>query len=504
MRLVTAKQMKEIDELSVKVYGLTGEILMEAAGTLAAREIQLNYFPELSRGQVAVVCGPGNNGADGLVVARHLHSMGFRDLIVFTLASPSAQSDLFKLQLKRAELHGVRIQNIYRSMKKLEALRSATLVVDAIFGIGLNKSVQGDYSKLMETVNSMKVPKISLDIPSGLDADCGTVHGSAIRADLTLTFGLAKPGFFIGEGPSHVGKLRTLPIGFPFESLRGVATTHFLFNDRLARRYLPKRGDTDNKSDHGRLMVAAGSSGKWGAGILASHAAFRMGSGYVYWGSFQAPDDQIKSIPEVMTRALDDPEIWTENRIQAWVVGPGLGVNEQTRDLILKLKKSKVQKLVLDADALTVAVKYKLFPLPSTWVLTPHAGELSRIIGREPAEIEQDRFSAVLEGARVTGCHVLLKGYRSVLAYQDRCMVINSGNSSLAKAGTGDVLAGMIGSLMAQGLDSLQATATAAYIHGRLADDWLRRGLHRSTLLASDIQEDLPSLLSRIASSVVF
>ena len=504
MRLATSDQIREIDSLSVKVYGLSAEVLMEAAGTLAAREIQLSYFPELSRGETAVVCGPGNNGGDGLVVARHLHAMGFRDLTVFILAGSKKQSPMFKLQKKRAELQGLRLIDLSKNFKKIEAMKTATLIVDAIFGIGAERRMQGDYSKLIEKINSVKVPKVALDLPSGLSADRGIVLGAAVRADMTLTMGLPKPGFFVGEGPAHVGKLRTLSIGFPFELMRGIPTTHFLFNEKLAKRYLPKRRDTDSKADHGRLVVAAGSSGKWGAGVLACHAAFRMGTGYLYWSSNDSPANEIGAVPEAMIRDLDDPELWDPKRINAWVVGPGLGVSNKTRDLIIKLKKAKFPNVVLDADALTVAVKEKMFPLPESWVVTPHAGELSKIIGLDSMEIEADRFEAAKRGTAVTGCHVLLKGYRSILAYKGRCLVINSGNSSLAKAGTGDVLAGMIGALMAQGLDTVQATATAAYVHGRLADEWLRKGNDRNALMASDIYNDLPGLLSRVASSVVF
>ena len=504
MRLATSAQCKEVDELSVKVYGLTGDVLMEAAGTLAAREIQLNYFPELSAGHTSILCGPGNNGGDGLVVARHLHSMGFRDITVFLMAPAKSQTDQFKTQLKRCELQGIRITDCTRSMKKMEAIKSSKLVVDALLGIGLDGGLRGDFLSSVELVNSIKVPVISLDTPTGLDVDKGIVENIAVRSDLTLTFGLAKPGFFVADGPRHVGKLRTLSIGFPHEALRGTATSHFLFNEKLAKRYLPKRKEQDNKSNHGRLVIAAGSEGKWGAGILSSHSAYRMGVGYVYWTSFTPPLDHLKSIPEVMTRDLDDEELWDSEKISSWVVGPGLGTENDTRDLIRKLQAQKVEKVLLDADALTVAVKDRIFPLPATWVITPHAGELSRIIGWSAKEIEANRFEAALEAARVTGCHVLLKGYRSVMAYQQRCMVINAGNSALAKAGTGDVLSGMIGALMAQGLDTLQAAATGAFLHGKMADDWLRRGLNQNTLLASDIQEELPALLSRISSSVVF
>ncbi|MCB0357368.1 MAG: NAD(P)H-hydrate epimerase, partial [Bdellovibrionales bacterium] len=226
MRLATAAQSREIDKISQEVYGLTSEILMESAGALAAREINQSYFPELSRGTLAVVCGPGNNGGDGLVVARHMHSMGYRDLIVF-LASSQKLSDLCQLQLERAEKQGLKIIDLQKSPEKIDQIKSCELIVDALFGIGLKRKITGELQKLMDVINSARVSVVSLDTPSGLDCDHGVVEGAVIKADMTITFGLAKPGFFVYDGPEFVGKLRILPIGFPLEALRGVATSYF-------------------------------------------------------------------------------------------------------------------------------------------------------------------------------------------------------------------------------------------------------------------------------------
>ncbi len=498
MRLATVLQAQEIDKLSQEVYGLTSEVLMESAGATAAREIDLAYFPELKRGMTAVVCGPGHNGGDGLVLARHLHSSGHRDLYVFFFAPESKRSELFKIQLKRAELQGLRIVDLQKHPEKLEQLRSASLLVDALFGIGLNRKIEDEYLQILELMNSAKAPVISLDCPSGLNCDQGTLDGYAIKASMTLTFGLAKPGFFVNEGPSHVGKLRILSIGFPFEALRGIATTHFLFSDKLARRYLPRRKETSNKSMHGHLLVVAGSEGHWGAGVLASAAAYRMGVGYVTWASFESPSDQIKEAPEILTAKLSDPDLWTK-KFSAVVVGPGLGVSRRTADLIERLKTENTAPVILDADALTTCVEFDLFPLPASWIVTPHSGELSRILKIEAREIDKNRFKSSLAASEAMGCHVLLKGFRSLIAFKGRSMVIHSGNSALAKAGTGDVLSGMIGALLAQGLETLQASATAAYIHGRIADEWVRVGNDRRSLLASDLKDHLPQLLQRIS-----
>jgi ADP-dependent NAD(P)H-hydrate dehydratase / NAD(P)H-hydrate epimerase len=505
MRLITAAQSHEVDELSCKVYGLTSEVLMEAAGIQAARECQQNFYPELTRGLTVVICGPGNNGADGLVMARHLHSMGYRDLLVVLAAVKSKRAEMFKLQLKRAELHGLRIIDGFREIKKLEQIQSAALIVDALFGVGFKKKLEGDYRTLVDRINALRAPIVSLDCPSGFNCDTGVTVGGAIKAHTTFTFGLPKPGFFTADGPQFVGKLRVLPIGYPYECLRGVATTHFIFNDKLARRYLPNRKDRANKSDFGSLVVIAGSEGMWGAGILAAQSAYRMGAGYVYWaGASQLPIDKLENTPEVLTTLIDDDKIWDLKKIDAFAVGPGLGVGAATAKIIRKLKSVKAKSVVLDADAITTCIQEKLFPLPASWVITPHAAELSRLIKKDVTEIEADRFTAALLGAKISGCHVLLKGYRSIIAYEKRCMVIQSGNSALSKAGAGDVLTGMIGSLLAQGLDTLQATATAAYVHGRLADEWVRQGLDKRSLNPNDLKDSMSSLLSRISQSAIF
>ena len=501
MRLATVEQSREIDENSRISYGLSAEILMESAGALAAREVDQSYFPELTRGELAIVCGPGNNGGDGLVLARHLRSADHRDLTAYILGGRSSRSELFEKQVGRCELHGVRIIDLDETPEKVERIRSSELIIDAIFGIGLNREVEGAFAKTIDLINSVKVPVVSLDTPSGLDADCGACPSSVIQADMTITFGLAKPGFFVGEGPFNVGKLRILPIGYPLENLRSIATSHFLFNEKLARRYLPSRKEGSNKSDHGKVAVIAGKPGLWGAGVLASSAAFRMGAGYVYWLSFSAPSENLKQIPEVIVGTVDAEQDFSQ--YSAVAVGPGLGVSQNTADLILKLKAIPNLPVVVDADAIATCVQFGLLPLPSQWVITPHAGELSEVLQLPARDIEYNRFYHALAAAEKTGCHVLLKGYRSVVAYQERCMVIHSGNSSLAKAGTGDVLTGMIATLLGQGLDTLQATASAAYIHGRMSDEWVRSGNDKSSLTASDLSEQLPGLLGRISGGAI-
>ncbi len=516
MRLATVEQCREMDRLSVKKYGLAGDTLMEAAGVMAARELEQNFYPELTRGRTVIVCGPGNNGADGLVVARHLHSAGFRDLLI--VRSSGKMSPLFQVQLKRAQKHGLRVV----ADDELNQLDSAVLIVDALFGLGFKGKPEGRFLRAIEKINACKVPVVSLDVPSGLDCDTGNANGVVVQAHTTFTFGLAKPGFFVADGPAYSGKIRVLPIGYPYELVRSTALTHFLFNEKLARRYLPERKSRTNKSDYGRLVVMAGRQDTWGAGVLCAQSAYRMGAGYVIWAGHDLPIEKLEQTPEVLTAKLEDARVWDKS-VTAYAVGPGLGADAETLDIVRRLRRERAARVVLDADAITVCARElyessaligregkrkssersasRIFPLPESWVVTPHAGELARLLRMTPHEIENDRFAAALKAAQILGCHVLLKGYRPVLAYKDRCLIIGAGNSALAKAGSGDVLTGMIGSLLAQGLDTVQATATATYIHGRLADEWVRTGHDKRTLNPSDLKDSLGQLIAQVVQS---
>lgn len=497
MRLTTVKQAREIDRRAQEDYGIPADVLTEAAGTAAAREIEQAFLPELLKGAIAIVCGPGNNGADGLVVARHLQAAGYKGITVYSVAPKKARSEAFKVQLERCSKLGFECVDLLHEPARASDLKRAALLVDAIFGIGGRTQVDASYSGVIEAMNSSRAPTVALDAPSALDCDRGTVGAVSVRAAMTCTFGRAKPGFFVNEGPAHIGRLRVLPIGFPLALVHEVATTHYAFSEALARKFLPGRKNTSNKSDHGRVVVFAGQAGMWGAGLLAAGAAFRTGAGYVVLAGHEEPTAVLKSMPEVLTAKIGAKEFWKPERWDAVVIGPGFGVGDKTADIIERLRESRVKSVVVDADALTTCADFGLFPLPSSWILTPHAGELARILKVEAKAIENDRFAHASLAASRTGCHVLLKGFRAVLASEGgRCLVIPSGNSALAKAGTGDVLAGMIGALLAQGLAPAKAASTAAYIHGRMADEWVRAGLDKRSLTASDLRDHLPRVMA--------
>jgi ADP-dependent NAD(P)H-hydrate dehydratase / NAD(P)H-hydrate epimerase len=501
MRLVTAAQMKEIEGRSAEEFDLSAENLMEVAGALAAREIQQAFLPELSRHRVAVICGPGNNGGDGLVVARHLYAMGFLSLQVFYWAPEKKRSKLFRVQLTRAVKQGIRIVDLEAEPKRIPEIAEFGVIIDGLFGIGLQRTVEDRPLEIIRTVNSSQATVASLDIPSGLSSDSGAVMGDAVRAAMTLTFGLAKSGLYVGDGSSYTGRVRILQIGLPRRLFREVAHTHFAFNERLARRWLPTRKERSHKAQHGHLLVIAGSPGMWGAAQLSTEAAYRIGAGYV---TLAAPSEEsLKFLgreigSEVLVTSRKNPELFEKKN--AVVIGPGAGVDQDLKNLVEKLHARRMERVLLDADALTALSEMSGAKLLPSWILTPHSGELSRLLGVPAEEIEKDRLYHASKAAEKFGCLVLLKGFRSILAnHEGRVAVVVSGNAGLAKAGTGDVLSGLIGGLLAQGVGPLQAAGTGAYLHGRLADEWLRLGRDAKSLMPRDLLALAPELIQQIS-----
>ncbi|MDE0119040.1 MAG: NAD(P)H-hydrate dehydratase [Bdellovibrionales bacterium] len=503
----------EIDRLSQSHYSLSAEVLMETAGALSAKEIlfylkEKNYIDPTSS-SVMILCGPGHNGGDGLVVARHLLSEG----VCVKIFSPEmTHSPLVKKQKKRLEKWICESQKqptgsiFFQALKDIEKIKEAgaqcSLIVDAIFGIGLIRPIEGFYADLIKWANLTGKSIISLDTPSGLNVDTGQIKGEAIRARLTITFGLAKPGFYLMDGPAHTGKLKVLSIGFPPVLLHSQTCTQFLITESWVSSKLPRREPADHKAQHGHLLVLAGSEGFWGAGQLAALSAYRMGAGYVTWAGKNADASSKfslnKNIPEVLTQDLSDPDLLKKKT--AVLIGPGFGVDGETKKILLSLRKTGLP-VVVDADAFTVCIRENLFPVPSHWVLTPHSGELARLFNITGKQIDRDRCSYAIKASQQTGGLVLLKGFHSVLARGGKCWIVPTGNAALAKAGTGDVLAGFMGALMARSIDVFSAAAVAAFVHGKLAEEWVSSGRDQDSLMAQDLKDILPVVLQKLRHS---
>ena len=491
--LATSVQIKAIDQAASR-FNLNAEVLMESAGAVSAVEVlsYLKKFGELDGSSTIVFCGPGHNGADGLVLARHLWSSGVQ---VFVFTPKNEGSSLFEKQRKRLLAAGAEvssIENLEAVYKKLEK-KNIGLIVDALFGAGLSRGIKAPYLKIIDQINALKKPVVSLDTPSGLDRDTGQVKGRAVRANMTLSFGLAGPGCFLAQGPEYTGILKVFSIGFPPCLLKQKAGSHFLIKEQQAVQFLPERRSNDHKARQGHLLVLAGSEGFWGAGRLSAVSAYRMGAGYVTWAATEHPP--LKDAPDVLTKTTADKNLFLNKTAAA--VGPGLGQGEDVKKNLIQLKKENIPAVV-DACAVSVLEKEKLFPLPANFVLTPHSGELGRLFNLSGKEIDQNRCFYAMKASQKTGCLVLLKGFYSVLADQEKCWILPFGNSALAKAGTGDVLTGFIGALMARGLSSFSAVTAGVFVHGRLAEEWIKSGKDKDTLMAQDLEKLLPSLLTKL------
>lgn len=467
MRLATREETQIIEKLSSERFGRSGNVLMANAGRAIAAALVAHCDVKAST-KILILCGPGNNGGDGRLVARDLATThGVRDVIV--IDDPDGVTS--------------------------DSFADVDLVVDALFGIGLNRAIEGKWASVIQRLNASRRPIAAIDGPSGLDANRGVVLGIAVRARWTFACGPAKPGYFLQDGPAHCGRVYVLDVGFPAELVREQAHSIFLVGAKTARRLWPKLSAVANKTGFGQLLVIAGSPGTEGAAVLSSTAAARMGAGYVRLASPAILPFDVKP-PDFLSAVFDDIAKGNFGKANAVVVGPGLGVNDATAKILARLRDTSTPAVV-DADALTVLAKEKKFPLPPHWILTPHAGELSRLTGQDSKAIEADRLGSATEASRRLGCTVLLKGFHTVVASEGRAFIIASGGVALAKAGTGDVLAGFIGGLLAQKLECVEAAVLGAYLHGHLADRWVRAGRGERTLMASD----LPGLFTELIQS---
>lgn len=480
MRLATREEIQNIEKNLFANTSVTALDLMEMAGRKMTEKIlQLpGIGPEHN---LLIVCGPGNNGADGLTVARRLVEAGFSN-ITLCIASGAPQSELWKIQFEKINKN---IPKITWGGNTALFFSKYDLIIDALFGIGLNRPIETPYKSLIEQMNKSKTSIVSLDVPSGLDVNRGIALGAGVKATMTLTCGLAKPGFFIQDGPGLCGRISILKIGFPDEIVKQNANSCFYMREKNVERLIPRRHKTANKSSFGKLLVLAGQSGMEGAAYLVGMAAARTGVGYVTLCT--TATDYFKWAPADFLR-LDLNKFFYMDLSQytGVVVGPGFGVNENTLRVLQYLRKFDL-KVLVDADAFTVYAENKMGSLPANWLITPHAGEMSRLLGVKAKEIEENRLWAVEEAHKITGANVLLKGFRTMVFNGRSKYIIGAGNSALAKAGTGDVLAGMIGSWIAQGLDVDKAAILGAFQHGRLADLWLSRGYSVRSLMASDL-----------------
>ena len=516
--LASAGRMRALDHHTIEELGVPAELLMESAGR-ALVDFILDFSGRelgLPDAEAVVVCGRGNNGGDGFVVARHLALLGIPTRALL-LGDPKGMGEDAGANYRRARSAGVVVGPAWPLDRPLPR---RGVVVDALFGTGLSRPIQGDSAEIIQSINSLtdqpEVAVIAVDVPSGLDSDTGQILEHAVVADATLTLGTPKIGLALEPGRSLAGKVWAARIGI-VESIPGEQTetgigAARLWSRKTARRILPERKVGGHKGNFGHVLVVGGSKGMSGAAALAANSALRSGAGLVTVGCPAGLNDGVEAqCTEAMTAALPESEGGlAEAGVEAALVlaadrdvvalGPGVGRSSQTVEFVRSLALGVGVPLVIDADGLNAfaGAASTLQARMSSTILTPHPGEAGRLLGISSAEVNRDRVGVAREAARVTGAVVLLKGAGTVAASPDGRVIINStGGPNLATGGSGDVLTGLVAALVAQGLGALEAAALAAFVHGMAGDRIaIRRG--DAGLLAGELAEELPGAMQEL------
>ena len=491
--IVTASEMKALDRATSEEIGIPAFTLMETAGRAVARAALA------MGGSVAVVCGPGNNGGDGFVTARVLRAAG-RDAIAY-LAVPREKitgDAVAHLQvLERSGGVVKRIDTPAMLAEAADAIASAAVVVDALFGIGLTRSIEGHFADVVATINRGR-RVLALDIPSGLDTDTGKVLGVAVRAERTVTMAAHKVALASAPGFAYCGVIEVCDIGVPPGVLATQGIRSHLVEEADIAAWLPKHALMDHKGTRGHAIVVGGNPGMRGAGRLAAAAALRAGAGLVTLVAEGEPTAE----DSIMTRGLAGALTPVLAGKAAVVIGPGLGKSELAAGWVGDVLAGSVPA-VIDADALNMiaGVTGALAKAHGPVVITPHPGEAGRLLGITTAEVEADRLGAARVLAVMTRAVVVLKGARTIVCDgtlgDDHCSINPTGGPALGTGGSGDVLAGVIGALLAQGVPAVDAARIGVYLHGRAGDDLAKRFGDRG-VVSSDLAIAVAEAMVRI------
>lgn len=511
MKVLTSQQMKEIDRKAIEEIGIPGPVLMENAGLEIARVIRAR-FPEIQKEKVIIVAGKGNNGGDGFVVARHLWNRGGRPKVLLLAAKQDVRGDA-ALNLGIADKIGVDIVEILSAedwRKNKNELSAATLIVDAIFGTGLMNPAEGIYATAIEDINEAKAYKVAVDIPSGLSSDTFQIIGPAVKADLTVSLGAPKISQVFPPAEDWVGELIIADISLPSRLFEDENLKLEVVEKQALMPYFKRRQKDSHKGTYGHLLILAGSLGKTGAAVMAGKAALRLGAGLVTVGTAESCLSIVaRSMMELMTEPLPETGEKTIAREavpkavkllpgkDALLIGPGISAHPSTADFVLSLLPKVKCPAVIDADGLNVLAGHLdvLKSLAGRAVLTPHPGEFARLLDLETKDVLDRRLELVPQFAEKFRVYLVLKGYRTLIASPQGKVYINpTGNPGMASGGAGDVLSGMIASLIMQEKDILGATLAAVYLHGLSGDIGADR-LGERPLIADDLIRYLPQAL---------
>jgi ADP-dependent NAD(P)H-hydrate dehydratase / NAD(P)H-hydrate epimerase len=513
--VVSSEEMRWCDETTITKYGIPGLLLMENAGYNIAEVIRRELSPLESK-HILVICGKGNNGGDGFVAARMLFN-SCAHINVVLLVSPSelkgdAKTNFKILQVLAKKSESLTIRRYSRQLPKV--LPKPDIIVDAIFGTGFKGSVKKSFADVIKWINRQSAKIVAVDIPSGVDGTTGVAENCAVRADITVTFGCLKSGLLCNKGRELVGAVHVADIGIPHLVLEDKQLKTYLVERSDVKQSLPKRSIHAHKYSVGKVMVLAGSKGLTGAAALCCESAYRAGAGAVVLGTpepmypilarkltetmvFPLPATNSGTLSLAALDKIREKLLWAD----VLVAGPGLSLNSETQQLLLKVLLEYRGRILIDADGLNALAAHGLSQLHSSrsqFILTPHVGEFSRLSKMPSKQIDEHRINAAREMAKINRMTIVLKGVPTIIASKDGSAILNStGNPGMATAGTGDVLSGIIAGLWAQGMSDTAAAWVGVYLHG-LSADIAAKKLGERSLVANDITEYLPSALQSV------
>ncbi|MGH7935358.1 MAG: NAD(P)H-hydrate dehydratase [Candidatus Binataceae bacterium] len=517
MILLSAGESRQLDRLSQQKYGVPSYVLMTRAGEAVADALARRWSGALKAG-VLVVAGKGNNGGDGFVAARRLRDLNVPVRVVLLARAADLKGDAARAYSEFAARDGAVIESITEEQIAPALRRNRDgAIIDAIFGTGLNAEVRGLPRAAIDTINVLGVPVAAVDIASGVNSDSGALMGAAVRATLTVTFGFARFGHVSYPGAGYCGELEIAAIGFAARAIEDIAPRGRLLEVADAAALIRPRAANTHKGTYGHVLIVAGGRGKSGAAILTSRGALRVGAGLVTTAIPEAVAAIVAAgQAELMTEPMPDRDGHFDATASiarlgpliegksALVTGPGMGASKDTRDLLLWLIEQGAapgRPLLIDADGLNALAH--IGPAAAVRargpvVLTPHPGEMARLLGSSNAVVNQDRIGAARRLVDLTGAEVLLKGARTVIATRDGAIHVNSsGNPGMATPGMGDVLSGIIGALLGQGMNPADAVKLGVFVHGNAADRIAAR-VGAIGYLAGDLAQELPRALDAL------
>ena len=515
MDILTAAEMREADRRTIQEVGVPGRVLMESAGRGVAGAMEA-HIEDLGSKSIVIVCGKGNNGGDGLVLLRTLVALDYEARAVvlspFEDLAPDALDNLQSALKLDLPVDAVTTDDEWTLA--LEEMFRADVIVDAILGTGLTSAARGLPLRVIEDINGLEATRVAIDVPSGLSADSGALPGASVNAELTVALAAPKVCHFVPPACEHCGTVEVVEIGIPPQLLESDDPKLMTIEPEYLVGSWPERDSSAHKGNFGHLLIIAGSVGKTGAAVMAAEAALRAGVGLVTVATaasaipMMAPrlsEAMWEPLPETPSGAIAfDAAGRLEELLSdrsALAIGPGLGLDDETVRLVQKLVGECPVPMVVDADALNALQDHKDVIEPDKPIaLTPHPGEAARLLGCSTAAVQRDRLQAVRGLATGVKAHVLLKGYRSLVSDPGGHTVVNlTGNPGLATAGSGDVLTGIIGGLIAQGASVENALVVGAYVHG-LAGDLAAAELGETSLVATDVIEKLAEAIHSLGA----